>query len=246
MSVLAFDTATRATAVALCGPGPEASEARDDPPQRERPRHATRLMPLIVELLEAAETDWTDLDRIAVGIGPGTFTGLRIGIATARGLALACGLPLVGVSTLRSLADGGAAHALGDRVRTVAAILDARRGEAYAAAWSASREGSSLTVAGEAPSLTPGAYAPDGLADRLGSLPSPILAVGEGAVEFRVILERAGVVVPEPDCTVHRISAIHHCRLAAGLIATTPDDVQPDYLRVPDAEIARRSSLHDR
>jgi tRNA threonylcarbamoyladenosine biosynthesis protein TsaB len=104
LRILAFDTATPATVVALCGPGGEAEEARDDPPPGRRPGHATRLMPLAVGLLEQAGIGWDDLERIAVGIGPGTFTGLRIGIATARALARARGIPLTGVSTLHSVA----------------------------------------------------------------------------------------------------------------------------------------------
>jgi tRNA threonylcarbamoyladenosine biosynthesis protein TsaB len=106
MRVLGFDTATGATAVALLdtSAGERTIEARDDPPSGERPRHASRLLTLITEVLSSAELGWDDLDRIAVGLGPGTFTGLRIGIATARGLAQARSIPLVGVSTLQSLA----------------------------------------------------------------------------------------------------------------------------------------------
>jgi len=99
MRILAFDTATRATSVAL-----DEFELRDDPPAGERPRHTTRLMPLIVEVLERTQTEWSAIDRIAVGVGPGTFTGLRIGVATARSLSRARRIPLVGVSTLESLA----------------------------------------------------------------------------------------------------------------------------------------------
>ena len=103
MSVLAFDTATRATAVALVDPAGEARLARDDPDPGQRPAHTTRLMALIAELL-AADGGWSAVETIAVGTGPGTFTGLRIGIATALALSRARELPLVGVSTLASLA----------------------------------------------------------------------------------------------------------------------------------------------
>src|SRR5579859_1792491 len=93
--ILALDTATRATAVALAGAGPDVLEARDDPTAGRRPNHATRLLPLAAMLLERAHIDWANLEQIAVGIGPGTFTGLRIGVATARGLAHGLGIPLV-------------------------------------------------------------------------------------------------------------------------------------------------------
>src|SRR5437016_6127398 len=79
LKILAFDTATRATSVALELSEQEPPlEARDDPPAGQRPRHTTRLLPLVQELLEQAGTTFDDLDRIAVGVGPGTFTGLRI------------------------------------------------------------------------------------------------------------------------------------------------------------------------
>jgi tRNA threonylcarbamoyladenosine biosynthesis protein TsaB len=82
--VLGLDTATRATAVALLDTDSgEAVQRRDDPPAGARPRHTTRLMALVVEVLGAAGARWADVDRIAVGVGPGTFTGLRIGVATA-------------------------------------------------------------------------------------------------------------------------------------------------------------------
>src|SRR5437660_6775442 len=104
MRILAFDTATSATTVALSGAGGSVLEARHDPEPEARPGHATHLLPLAARLLEHAGIGWDSLERIAVGIGPGTFTGLRIGIATGRALARAAGVPLVGVPTLQSLA----------------------------------------------------------------------------------------------------------------------------------------------
>ena len=86
-------------------------------------------MPLIAEVMERASTSFDDLDRIAVTTGPGTFTGVRIGIATARGLALASGLPLVGITTLEAIAAGAAE--LGSAKRPIATVIDARRSEVY-------------------------------------------------------------------------------------------------------------------
>ena len=97
MRILAFDTATRATTVALSEagvPGEGTVEARDDPPPGSRPGHVSRLLPLIAEVMERGELGFTDVDRLAVGVGPGTFTGLRIGIATAQALARAASLPV--------------------------------------------------------------------------------------------------------------------------------------------------------
>ena len=119
MRILGFDTATRATTVAVLDTDSDAEpvQGRDDPPPGVRPRHTTLLLSLIVETLERAQTSWSELDRIAVGVGPGTFTGLRIGVATARALGRAHGLPLVGISTLESLAAG---HALDGLARAAA------------------------------------------------------------------------------------------------------------------------------
>jgi tRNA threonylcarbamoyladenosine biosynthesis protein TsaB len=231
--ILGFDTATRATTVALLDTDTGIErEARDDPPPGARPGHATRLLPLAAELLERAGGGWEAIDRLAVGTGPGTFTGLRIGVATARALARARDLPLVGVSTLRSLAMN-AAPASGNA--TVLAVLDARRGEVFAAAWRAAE------IENGQATLEAGAFAPQSLAEAAARLVAPVLAIGDGAIEFRQVLERSGASVPEGGSPLHRVSAINHCRLAGVAGATTPDEVLPDYLRVPDAELTRRN-----
>jgi tRNA threonylcarbamoyladenosine biosynthesis protein TsaB len=236
MIVLAFDTATRATTVALCADGARAFEARDDPPAGLRPGHAARLLPLVADVMARAGSGWDDVDRIAVGVGPGTFTGLRIGVATARALAGARGIPLAGVSTLQSLALGGEPAVEPGGV--VVAVLDARRREVFAAAWR--REGEGL---GER-LLAPAALAPDVLAARLDELGPRALAIGDGAVEFRQVLERSGVLIPTDESDLHRVAAINHCVLARDLRAGAPDEVSPTYLRLPDAELARRRNAH--
>lgn len=246
MRILAIDTATRATAVAVCdGPadGP-ALEARDDPPPGQRPRHVTRLMGLIDSLLERQGMGWSDIDRIAVGRGPGTFTGLRIGIATARALARSLERPLVGVSTLQSLALNFTRWEAGSSIPhlpdVVVAALDARRGEAFAAAWRIETDVGSTSRLGER-LLAPVAIAPEELGKQLLRLGRSPLVLGEGAIEFQGILERMGALIPRDAPELHRVTAINHCRLAAGLEGAAPDDIRPDYLRLPDAEIARRA-----
>ncbi len=232
MRVLAFDTATRATSVAL-----DEFELRDDPPAGIRPRHTTRLMPLIVEALERTETAWPQIDRIAVGIGPGTFTGLRIGVATARSLSRARGIPLVGISTLESLAlNAAGSHTFPTQgeapsPEAVLAMLDARRGEAFAAAFELAEPRRQL--------LAPGAFAPQELSERVRRLELPTLAIGEGAVEFRAVLERAGALIPADGSTLNRVTAVNHARLAGMLAATDPNEIRPEYLRLPDAELTR-------
>jgi len=238
MRVLGLDTATPATAVALLDeaaePPLQVSE-RDDPSPGARPNHTSRLLRLVEEVLGRSGAGWEAIDRIAVGIGPGTFTGLRIGIATAQALARAREIELVGISTLASLAVAARrAH----EATPVLAVLDARRGEAFAAAWDAAGD-----PATDPPALEPCVLAPEGLADVARRLPRGAIAVGDGAVKFAPDLERAGVTLPPQDAPLHRVSALEHCRLAiaAGVRpARPPDAVQPMYLRLPDAEIARR------
>jgi tRNA threonylcarbamoyladenosine biosynthesis protein TsaB len=213
--ILGIDTSTAATAAAVLGEDLQA-EARDDPGIGERPRHATRLLKLVEEVLGRAG-GWDAIERIAVGVGPGGFTGLRHGISTARALAQARGLPLVGVSSLEALARG--AHA--PPGTPVYAVIDARRGEVFAAAW---RDGELLRE--------PAAIAPGRLAETL--LPGA-LAVGDGAVRFRGELERAGAAVPADSSTSHRVSALQVCRMGAEGGAAGGHPPVPDYRREPDA-----------
>lgn len=119
LTVLAFDTA---------GPWIEACLLLGDGRMLHRREamdkgQAERLIPLLAEMLAEAGLGWSDLDRIAVGTGPGNFTGVRISVAAARGLALASGKPALGVSRLEALAHG--------LPRPVTVIEDARRDEAY-------------------------------------------------------------------------------------------------------------------
>jgi tRNA threonylcarbamoyladenosine biosynthesis protein TsaB len=207
--IVGLDTATPATSVAVLGPG-VALELRDD---SERPRHAERLLPLLEEAVERAG-GWQAVERVCVGVGPGGFTGLRLGIATARALAQARALPLVGVSSLEALARG----VEGDG--PVAGVIDARRGEVFAAVYEH----------GE-PRLGPLALAPAALAARLAGA----LAVGDGAVRFRAELERAGAHVPADGSPAHRVSALMVCRLGRAREPTDRDALLPDYRREPDA-----------
>jgi tRNA threonylcarbamoyladenosine biosynthesis protein TsaB len=234
VTILAFDTATPATTVALSGVGGVVFTARHDPLPGERPGHATRLLPLVARVMERAGIGWDGVDRIAVGVGPGTFTGLRIGIATARALARGREIPLVGVSTLQSLAmarpDPDVVPAGLD---AVLAVLDARRGEVFAAAWRVDE-----VEEFESALLPPRAVAPEALAELVTPLGPTTLAIGDGAIAFREALERSGSFIPEDDSPLHKVTAMNHCRLADRLEGGVPDDVRPDYLRAPDAEIA--------
>ena len=218
MIVLGLDTATTATVAGVLDRSGAVTEVRDDPEPGVRPAHANRLLAAAEEALERAGLRWEDVERIAVGVGPGSFTGLRIGIATARALAQGRGLPLVAVSSLEALALGA-----GD-AELVLAVLDARRGEAFAAAW---RRRALVAPAA--------ALSPDALADRVGALQGTALAVGDGAIRFRGPLEAAGALVPPDEDGVHRLRAEHVCRLGAAANPIDREALLPDYLREPDA-----------
>jgi tRNA threonylcarbamoyladenosine biosynthesis protein TsaB len=228
--VLGFDTATPATAVGLRLADATTFRARDDPGTDERPGHTTRLLVLANELLAQADLSWEALERIAVGVGPGTFTGLRIGVATARGLAQALGIDVVGVSTPRVLAAAALADpsVLGS-ADGVLAVIDARRGEAFVAAYGSEDE-----------LMVPRALSPADFAD----LPAVAgggrdwLAVGDGAIRFRVHLEAVGIAVAAEDSPLHRVDAGVLCELALAVPRGAPEAVLPDYRRRPDAEIA--------
>jgi len=225
MAILAFDTATPATAVAVALDDGSVRVARDVPAPGERPRHS-RVLALADELLAQSALAWSDVRRVGVGVGPGSFTGVRLGVATARGLAQSLGVDLVGIGTLRALAaaaapsDGGA----------VAAVLDARRGEAFVAVYAGGRE-----------LVAPMAVTPDALA---AALPPIVLAVGDGAIRFRDHLQAAGVTVPADPSPLHSVDAAVICRLADLAAAPGPDAdaVIPCYVRRPDAEISRGSA----
>lgn len=117
--VLAFDTAAAHCAAALVS-GARILGAKSEPMTKGQ---AERLIPLLEELLEGAGKSWADVGLIAVGIGPGNFTGVRISVSTARGLALSLGIPAVGVSVFEALAFGTEGH--------VRITRDARRGMVF-------------------------------------------------------------------------------------------------------------------
>ncbi len=221
-AVIGFDTATDDTAVAAMRDGEllfsRAVERGDD----ERPLHATRLLAEIEEAADAAG-GWKSVGRIAVGVGPGSFTGLRIGIATAKGLAQGLGIELVSVGTLAALARGATADATDQQVL---AVLDARRAEVFGGLYNSDGE----------PVWEPFVAGPGEVAERMAALPEPPLAVGSGALRFRDELQEGGAaILPEGDPS-HRIAAREVCAIGALTAAQGSKDITPIYLRPPDAE----------
>lgn len=189
--------------------------------------HAVSLLPLIDEVLESAECPIDALDAVAVSSGPGSFTGLRISLSVAKGLACSCGLPLVAVPTLEALA-----RTLDGHRGAICSLLDARKGELYAACF----ESGPLAWR----RLTPDQLVtPEAL---IGMLPRPCVVLGDGVIEYGAMLRaRLGAEVTVLPFETHApragiVAAMGYERLRSG----HADDVaalEPYYIRRSEAEI---------
>jgi len=222
-TTLGFDTATAWLSVALMAGDEVVAEREAGPDEGGRPRHATALLGAVDEVVVTGG-GWKRVGRVVVGVGPGTFTGLRIGVTTARALGQARELGVAGISSLAALAAGADGA---DGGRPTLAVLDAKRGEAFAGLYGP--DGDELWPAWVGP--------PEALAARLADLDSAPVAVGDGSIRFRDQLEAAGAVVLPDGDGAHRVRARHLCRLAERV----PDGrgIEPNYLRRPDAELWR-------
>jgi tRNA threonylcarbamoyladenosine biosynthesis protein TsaB len=240
MRVLALDTTTAAGSVALVDEDRVVDERRGDPSRT----HAERLPADLLSVLQGRGLAASAVDLFAVASGPGSFTGLRVGIATMQGLALVARRPLVAVSALEALAHLAAADRAPGTI--VAAWMDAHRDEVFSALYRVQ------------------AGAPFG-ADRLVELdaaavgdPSATLArwsggaggaidvvVGDGAILYREIIQRSAagaaiVEAPPIAGAIGRLAVAHAIRGAA----PDPAGIRPLYVRRPDAEIARDAARH--
>lgn len=236
MVLVALDTTTRAGSCALVRDGvPVAvvSGAEDRP-------HAVRLPGDILDLLSAHHLALADVDGFAVASGPGSFTGLRIGIAAIQGLAFATGKPAVGVSTLDALARAAAPGVADDE--TIGVWMDAQRGEVFAARYrvATARDGVATAVApvDEPVSMPPELVAAQWRADGLGTA----LFVGDGALHYRTAVAAAGggrwrIIDPTP--ALAGTIGVMAAEALAGGGAFLPHAIAPVYVRRSDAELAR-------
>ena len=224
MRVLAIDTALEACAAALLDTESGAIPAHESLPMRRG--HAEALMPLIKRVMERAALTFAELDRVAVTTGPGSFTGLRVGIAAARGIGLAAGKPVVGLSTLAAFA---APFIAADDTLPVAAAIDARHDQVY------------LQV-----------FGPGGrtiVAPRLCSLREALRAAASGGPRLTgtaaAMLAAAWPKGEPPPSQVDQRSApdidwVARLGAAANETAAPP---KPLYLRAPDAQPQNASQL---
>jgi tRNA threonylcarbamoyladenosine biosynthesis protein TsaB len=222
VSLLGLDTSTAVAAACVLRDDGEAFEVAPDPTALARPpAHASELMPAVADVMERAGVDWGELEAIAVGVGPGSFTGLRIGIATARALAVASGLRLRPVSSLAALAREIEETGPGS---VVLPLIDAKRGEVFAAAYDGGEE-----------LWAPFTARPEQVAERVRGADFTPLSAGDGSIRFRRVLEAAGIRVAPDNSGAHVVRALHVCRLAAAP-GKAPEAVLPEYLRAPDAK----------
>ncbi len=203
------------------------------PEQGSRSTHSARLPQALVDLLEAEGLGIPDLEGYAIGLGPGSFTGLRIGLATWKGLAYANRRPIAGASSLAAMALAAAPDAEPGAV--LVPLLDARKGEVYAGFYRV-RDGGIVELADDA------ALAPPALAARLGELATaggrPV-AFGEGFDAYASAL--AGV--PRLSTAIATPPALAIAALVADRLATAAYDAQalfalePRYVRASEAEL---------
>jgi tRNA threonylcarbamoyladenosine biosynthesis protein TsaB len=229
MAILAFDTCLGAVSVALRYAAANGDWLIREAYEPRQTGHAERLMPMIAEVMATAGRTFADIERFAVTIGPGTFTGVRVGVAAARAFALSAGRPVVGISSLEVIATRGRTL-LGPSAasRPLMVAVDARRGALYCAL-----RGTSDEAFDGAPALLT-TEAAAALARE-----HDALVIGSGAP---LVAEAAGTDIETALPTIEP-----HARFLAQLAADRPPSgtVSPLYLRAPDVKpqpqpIARR------
>jgi len=219
MRILGLDTATRRTSIGLLIDGEVVAEqAQDDG------RHAIFLLPLIEQVLGDGNCTVQMLDAIAVSAGPGSFTGLRIGLSVSKGLACATGLPLVAVPTLEALARTVEGHGI------ICAVLDARKGEVYTACFEHTARGCRRLTDDQV--TTPEVL--------VASLPTPCTVVGDAVPRYGELLQarlgRRATILPWETCGPRgaTVAALGAERLRDGLVADLAN-LEPFYIRPPEA-----------
>lgn len=224
MIILAVDSSAVAASAALTRDGKVIGEFYIN----NRLTHSQTLMPMISAVLHDTETDLKDVGLFAVSVGPGSFTGIRIGVASVKGLAMPFGTPCAGVSTLEAIAWN-----LAQEEGTVCAVMDARCGQVYNAVFRAQRGGLDRLTPDRAISVSD-------LAAACENLPKPLFLVGDGAnlcyndTKFKGL----GAVLPPEPLIYQRACGVSKAAEAAYRQgkAVAPAVLMPVYLRPAQAE----------
>ena len=223
MRVLAIDTALEACSAALLDTEESGTLARQS---RAMTRgHAEALLPLISDVMVQAQFDFKDIDRVAVTTGPGSFTGLRVGLSAARGIGLAAGKPVVGLTTLAALA---APFIAADDTTSIAVAIDARHNHVY------------LQIFGPAGrTLIPPRIVPVAEAVRAAAT-APVRLVGSGAGMMAAAWPKAPPPLSVDERRAPDIDWVARLGAAANESQSAP---KPLYLRAPDAQPQDASQL---
>lgn len=195
--------------------------------------HSERLMPLLDQLLTESGIERESIEALAVAAGPGSFTGLRIGLATARGLAQALAIPVVPVCTLKAMAE-----AVPTPGTLICPLLDARRSQVYSALF----RRSSQPPAGLETLIEPAALPLDHLIASLRAFEEPVIFLGEGlqsyAAQLKDSLPEKRAVIPAAPFRLYRAAlvALEGLRLLQADPQASYLEALPRYLRRPEAE----------
>ncbi len=224
--ILAVETATGCGSVSLTQGAIDDGRILGEYTNRPDITHSRRLLGSIDQLLENAGISWDDIDGLAISLGPGSFTGLRIGMAAVKGIAMATGLPLVGVPTL----DGLAVQCCG-LDKPVCCLLDARKKQVYGAFYTFGADHFSIRTSDFF------VLSPEELLTRINE---PTLLAGPGILEYRELFLSAGNVDILPGTLAQpRASAVGF--LGAKLLGENntvdPATVAPLYVRASEAEL---------
>ena len=223
MLILGLETTAAAASCALCRDG----EMLAMDYQRSKLTHSSTLLPMVEEMLQHAQLTINDLDAVAVAQGPGSFTGIRIGVATVKGLCWGAEKKAIGVSTLEAMSRN-AVFAAGDSV--ICPVMDARRSQVYGAIFDS--DGKRLCA--------DAAIAAGELAAQVRALGRSALVLGDGWAVFEKALQEQGVpyrVMPEP---LRYQNAWGVCLAAMDREPRGADELLPVYLRLSQAERERQ------
>lgn len=225
--ILSIDTATPCSSVALTRGNRACGQTLASLELTGNGSHSRRLLGSISYLMENAAVSWSDIQAVAVSLGPGSFTGLRIGMATAKGLAAAAGIEMVGISTLDSLASKCVSS------RLICSVLDARKKEVYTAFYRLNELGFTRII-GEMAVMSPEELA--------GKISEPVVMIGDGAVVYRELFEQqlgAAVIFTPAQLHMPTASSLGMLACEAYLRGDVLDigEAVPIYIRSSDAEL---------
>lgn len=241
MRILAMDSSGLVASIAVVEEGPAEEVTVAEYTVNYKKTHSQTLLPMLDEVSQMTELDLESIDAIAVAAGPGSFTGLRIGSATAKGLGLALQKPLIHVPTLHGLA-----YNLCGTDKIVCPILDARRGQVYTGIYEF--DGNELVVLNDQMAVSI-----EELGEKLQVYGREIIFLGDGVPVFREVLEEkimAGRKISFAPAHLNRqraaaVGALGIRYYKEGRLETAAEH-QPDYLRVSQAERERKERLcHD-